>query len=424
MDEAALHLRRGGIVAFPTETVYGLGANASKQAAVESLYQLKQRPSNHPLIIHVSGLSDASSWAKLNPTALQLIGALWPGPLTLILPRRPGIPMHALAKEKTVALRCPSHPIARALLSRFSSLGGKGVAAPSANPYGGLSPTDAKDVEADLQHMMYAHAAKRLRLSDPQLPACFLIDGGEADAGIESTLLDLSTEQPRVLRPGVISREQLESVLGMSIPLVKPSAADPKELRRGGLVKPKASGTQLSHYAPRKPFYVLERPALDDQLDRLREQGLQRIALWGAETDELANTGFEIALGLGVLPKEPPALAQVLYRQLRLMDQSEAQALVLVLPEPAAVLTEEPTWEALIDRLERASYATKHGLLKPQASLAPSAIAAPEVLASPQAFDELDAPQSQATPMPSLTAEDSADATDFDMSFDDFGTDS
>lgn len=105
INEAASHLRRGGIVAFPTETVYGLGANAAKQAAVEALFALKQRPSDHPLIIHVSGLADASSWAKLNPLALRVIGALWPGPLSLILPRRPAIPMHALGAQKTVALR-------------------------------------------------------------------------------------------------------------------------------------------------------------------------------------------------------------------------------------------------------------------------------------------------------------------------------
>ena len=430
LDEAASHLFRGGIVAFPTETVYGLGANASKQAAIASLYDLKQRPVDHPLIIHVAGLSDASSWAKLNPLALKLIGALWPGALTLILPRRPGIPMHALAKEKTVALRCPSHPVARSLLSKFSALGGKGVAAPSANPYGRLSPTHADDVETDLRQMMQAHATRRIRLSDPQLPACWLIEGGESDAGIESTVLDLSTEQPRVLRPGVISREQLESVLGLSIPLVKVSAPDPKEARRASLGKPKASGTHLSHYAPGKPFYVIDQANQSDQLALLHEQGLHRLALWGSESGEFADEGFDVVLNLGALPDGPQAVGQVLYRQLRVMDQSEAQALIMVLPEPLEVLGDNPAWEALVDRLERAVYATKHGLLKPQSQQAASAKAMLEATAQSQSlpiagageFDDFATDAKAPVASPAMTGDASADAMDFDMSFDDFGS--
>lgn len=404
IDEAAAQLLRGGIVAFPTETVYGLGVNASKQAAVEALFQLKQRPSDHPLIIHVSGLADASCWARLNAQALRLIGALWPGPLSLILPRRAGIPMYALAAQKTVALRCPSHPVARALLSRFSALGGKGVAAPSANPYGKISPTDSSHVEADLQQMMQAFASKRLRLSDPQLPYCCLIDGGESEAGIESTILDLSTDQPRVLRPGAVSREQIESVLGMPVPLEKPQVDPAPQAKRLRGSAPKASGTQLSHYAPNKPLYLVDPATQPEMLEQLQAQGVKQLAVWGIEEDAFPASNFEQLASFGRLPDSAQALAHVLYRTLRAMDQSDAQALLIALAAPAEVLSQDQAWEAVLDRLERATFATKAGLLKPQTGTKADPAAA---------LQDTSADALQDT---------SADAMDFDMSFDDLGT--
>ena len=430
INEAASHLRRGGIVAFPTETVYGLGANAAKQAAVEALFALKQRPSDHPLIIHVSGLADASSWAKLNPLALRVIGALWPGPLSLILPRRPAIPMHALGAQKTVALRCPSHPVARALLSQFSAIGGKGVAAPSANPYGKLSPTDPDHVESDMRRMMYAHASRRLRLSDPKLPDCWMIDGGSSDAGIESTVLDLSTDEPRVLRPGVISREQLEAVLGMPIPLMKPQAIEAKTQKRSNLLLPKASGTLLSHYAPNKPLYVLDQSLLAPKLAELHQQGFRRLALWGVEAQSLDAYEFEISLGLGAVPDSPESMAQLLYRQLRSMDESEAEALIVVLPSPIDMLSDDKGWEAVIDRIERASYATKHGLINPKAVAKSDpvghdmALPADSDMMFEQFEQPLQSPQQtpqQSAPQQMLPAQEAADDLDFDMSFDDLG---
>jgi L-threonylcarbamoyladenylate synthase len=413
IDEAASHLRRGGIVAFPTETVYGLGANASKQAAIEALFALKQRPSQHPLIIHVSGLADASSWAKLNPLALSLIGALWPGPLSIILPRRPGIPMHALAAQKTVALRCPAHPVARALLSRFSALGGKGVAAPSANPFGKLSPTDADHVEADMRHMMQAHAARRLRLSDPKLPDCWLIDGGVSEAGIESTVLDLSTDEPRVLRPGVISREQLQAILGRPVPLIKPEAVASDARKGARLSLPKASGTLLSHYAPHKPLYVLDADSMAAKLEALREQGLKQLALWGMDEQLVRDQGFEVALSLGALPDSPEAIAQVLYRQLRALDESEGHALLVLLPSSMEALALEKSWEAVLDRIERASFATKHGLVNPLVNAPkPPAVGHEATRSSTVEIGPSE---------PGQPSEAAADALDFDMSFDDFG---
>jgi len=442
IHEAASHLRRGGIVAFPTETVYGLGANAAKQAAVEALFALKQRPSDHPLIIHVSGLADASSWAKLNPLALRVIGALWPGPLSLVLPRRPAIPMHALAAQKTVALRCPSHPVARALLSQFSAIGGKGVAAPSANPYGKLSPTDPDHVESDMRRMMHAHASRRLRLSDPKLPDCWMIDGGPSDAGIESTVLDLSTDEPRVLRPGVISREQLESILGMPIPLIKPQAIEPKAQKRSTLLLPKSSGTLLSHYAPNKPLYVLDESLLAAKLAELHEQGCRRLALWGVEEKSIGDYEFEISLDLGALPDAPELIAQLLYRQLRSMDESAAEALIVVLPSPIDMLSNDKAWEAVIDRIERASYATKHGLISPKAVAKSDPVGHDMALPadSDMMFDAFEQPQQfeqtqhfehapktprqspqQSPPQQPSPGEDATDDLDFDMSFDDLG---
>jgi L-threonylcarbamoyladenylate synthase len=392
IDEAAAHLRRGGIVAFPTETVYGLGANAARQVAIEALYRLKQRPADHPLIVHVAGVADASSWARLNPAALSLIGALWPGPLTLVLPRRADSPAYACAGQKTIALRCPSHPVARALLNRFSALGGKGVAAPSANPYGRISPTDADQVEEDLQAMMQAHALGRKRLHDPQIPDCWLIDGGACEAGIESTVLDLSTEQARVLRPGAIPRQQIEALLGREVPWVR--AADqgpPAKGRRdeggsrttGNSIRtnlsgrvgatqelPRVSGTHLAHYAPRKPLVLADANSLAAKLGELAGLGVASVAMWGGVDDVEGGEGPSGTLGLGdnrdslvsndgnkglgdrktrhsdrgldhahrlqihqhPMPGSVQEVAHQLYRQLRQMDHSEAQVLLVVLP--------------------------------------------------------------------------------------------
>lgn|GEM_PF-50043 len=503
IDEAAVHLRRGGIVAFPTETVYGLGANAARQPAIDALYRLKQRPADHPLIVHVAGVADASSWARLNPTALSLIGALWPGPLTLVLPRRPDSPAYACAGQKTIALRCPSHPVARALLNRFSALGGKGVAAPSANPYGRISPTDADQVEEDLQAMMQAHALGRKRLQDPQIPDCWLIDGGACEAGIESTVLDLSTGQARVLRPGAIPRQQIEALLGMEIPWVRVADQDPLANGRrdargpratGGSIRtgmsgragasqelPRVSGTHLAHYAPRKPLVLTAAGDLAAKLGELAGQGVASVALWGGVDDAgglCSDGGLEHANGLQIhqhpMPGSVQEVARQLYRQLRRMDQSEAQALLVVLPglamapakgaiegrlggqvdataqsaldldgspakaaeapnlaaTPQTAATLPDAWEAVLDRLQRAAYATSVGLVKlgsPEvADAAAGATSAPRSMRDPAslsggAFGSASTGSGFDTSDSGGFPASSADAMDFDVSFDDLG---
>jgi hypothetical protein len=273
-----------------------------------------------------------------------------------------------------------------------------------------------------------------------------MIDGGPSDAGIESTVLDLSTDEPRVLRPGVISREQLESILGMQIPLIKPETIEAKARKRANLVRPKASGTLLSHYAPNKPLYVLDESLLAAKLAELHEQGCRRLALWGVEEKSIGDYEFEISLGLGALPNSPELIAQLLYRQLRSMDESAAEALIVVLPSPIDMLSNDKAWEAVIDRIERASYATKHGLISPKAVAKSDPVgrdmALPadsdmmfEAFEQPQQFEQTQefehashtprqSPQQSPRQSPTQQpppSQDAADDLDFDMSFDDLG---
>ncbi|HEY5632679.1 MAG TPA: L-threonylcarbamoyladenylate synthase, partial [Burkholderiaceae bacterium] len=173
--DAAKRLAAGGLVAFPTETVYGLGADATSAQAVAEVYRTKGRPAGHPLIVHVLDEAQARWWAELGRDAKRLIDAFWPGPLTLIVPRRPGAPAFACGDEPTIGLRSPAHPVARALLEAFTALGGHGIAAPSANRFGRVSPTEAAHVRADL-------GEARL----------LILDGGPCEVGLESTIVDLS----------------------------------------------------------------------------------------------------------------------------------------------------------------------------------------------------------------------------------------
>jgi len=449
IDEAALHLRRGGLVAFPTETVYGLGANAARQGAIDALYRLKQRPVDHPLIVHVAGVADASSWARLNPVALGLIGALWPGPLTLVLPRRLDSPGYACAGQKTIALRCPSHPVARALLRRFSALGGKGVAAPSANPYGRISPTDADQVEEDLKGMMELHARGRKRLDDPQIPDCWLLDGGACDAGIESTVLDVSSGEARVLRPGAIPRQQIEALLGREVPWVRSSGASPAARGARGTELPKVSGTHLAHYAPRKPLILTAGEGLAAKLAELAAQGVASVAVWGgdqgpggAEPQPASAGAPGLVLEQHAMPASVQEVGSALYRQLRQMDQSQAQVLLVVLPAglAAQAMSEQDSaspdladvatnagdagnagnevqaWEAVLDRLQRAAYATAAGLVKVDTPQSKESKAGQPASTPVRLPAEKAAPSSQDAFPASAT-----DDLDFDMSFDDLG---
>jgi L-threonylcarbamoyladenylate synthase len=318
---AARKLEEGGLVAFPTETVYGLGADAESPAAVARIYVAKGRPSDHPVIVHLAPDADIGYWAAAIPEeAHRLIHAFWPGPLTLILKRAAQIPDAVSGGQDTIGLRCPSHPVARALLETFK--GGKGgVAAPSANKFGHVSPTTAQHVRDEFAE------------GPDHLVDCIL-DGGPSEVGIESTILDLSrmdSHGPVLLRPGQLSAARIAEVIGMA-PLMPDAAA------------PRASGTLEAHYAPGTPVALIERERLPGILLQLSSLG-RRVALirraGPPESDILAQVE---------LPATPDGYAHGLYAALRAMDTVNAD-LILIESPPW-----DNEWHGINDRLRRAAH--------------------------------------------------------------------
>ena len=302
---AARILRSGGLVAFPTETVYGLGADASSASAMAKLYAVKRRPADHPVIVHFASTDAAFGWASEVPeSARKLAKAFWPGPLTLVLKRSQKAQDFVTGGQDTVGLRFPSHPVARELLQLF----GRGVAAPSANRFGRISPTTAAHVRADLG-------------ADVDL----VLEGGPTEVGIESTILDLSGAGPVLLRPGRISRQELEQVVGS--PVLEKSAGSPRH--SGGLER---------HYAPRTPARLVPAYDLDREIARLKE----KVAVLAfSRPDERVDYWLR-------MPRDPRAYAQRLYAALRELD-SAACAEILIEAPP-----ETPEWAAIGDRLKRA----------------------------------------------------------------------
>ena len=230
---AVLLLRAGELVAFPTETVYGLGADAGSQDAVRAIFMAKGRPADHPVIVHLANNAQVSLWAREIPVdAQRLADAFWPGPLTLILPRATGVSDTVTGGQDRVGLRRPSHPVARALLDAYAAAGVTGVAAPSANRFGRISPTTAQHVGDDLGTSV-----------------ALILDGGACDVGIESTIVAFGDGEPMLLRPGGVSAAEIARVLGRL-----PRAPDAHA--------PRASGTLATHYAPRTPARILPAAAL------------------------------------------------------------------------------------------------------------------------------------------------------------------
>lgn len=326
LADAAARLAAGGLVAFPTETVYGLGADAENPAAVARIYAAKGRPSGHPIIVHVAPEADLAYWAgSVPPEARALIQAFWPGPLTLILPRAPHIPDAVSGGQDSIGLRCPSHPVAQALLRRFASLkpGGQGgVAAPSANKFGQVSPTHAAHVRGEFP-----------ALGPDEL---LVLEGGPSQVGIESTIVDVSRIAqgvgPVLLRPGHITAAQIAAVLG-------------KEPARPDAAAPRASGTLKAHYAPRTPLRVMSRQ------DILREAGVPgqgRIAVVAFEAP-----GRPLAEGVDWIAGavDPAAYARELYALLRHLDEQAYAGIVLEQPPVS------PDWQAVNDRIGRAAAA-------------------------------------------------------------------
>lgn len=316
---AARLLEAGKLVGLPTETVYGLAADAGNADAVAAIFAAKGRPSNHPVIVHVARDADLSRWAAdVPPEAEKLIAAFWPGPLTLILKRAPQVPAAVTGGQDSVGLRCPAHPVAQALLKEFRQ-GQGGLAAPSANRFGRVSPTTA-------QHVIDEFGAPG------EGPLAAVLDGGQCDVGIESTIVDLTrldTIGPALLRPGQISAEQIARVLGVS-PASPDSAA------------PRVSGSLESHYAPVTPVVLVDGIELRALAQRLKAAGKAVVAMRHS-----ADAGGLFSLSL---PADPEGYAHALYAGLRELDGKGA-AFILVERPPAG-----DDWQGVNDRLRRAAF--------------------------------------------------------------------
>ena len=311
---AAAVLRAGGLVAMPTETVYGLAADARNDAAIRAVFAAKGRPADHPVIVHIPDAAAMASWAEEVPAAAELLAAaFWPGPLTLVLKRGPAVSDLITGGQDTVGLRCPSHPWAQALLRAF----GGGVAAPSANRFGRISPTAARHVIEDLG-------------LKPDGAVDMVLDGGACPVGIESTIVDLSGPTPRLLRPGAVTRRQLEAVLGVPVGNSDASA-------------PRASGGLEKHYAPRTPLDLVPAGEVAASVAAAAPQAVAVLA-----PDWAVRGAPNLRLHL-LAADHPSDCARTLYEDLRQLDASGAARLIVSEP-PAG-----PEWDAVRDRLKRAS---------------------------------------------------------------------
>lgn len=317
IERAAESLRTGGVVAFPTETVYGLGADARNEDAVRRVFSIKGRPADHPLIVHLAGSTQAGEWAaEISGTARRLMARFWPGPLTLVLPARDNVPRAVTGGQDSVALRAPNHPMALALLRAF----GGGLAAPSANRFGAVSPTEAQHVRAALGDSVDQ-----------------VLDGGPCSYGLESTIVSLLDGYPQILRPGALPLAALRDVLGENgFELVNQIARAP----------PRVPGALAAHYAPATPLEIHSIETLAIQSDALLAQGLRVAVL-------RRNPGLRgkptLLLPQFLLPDEPEAYARGLYSRLHELDHFAFDRLLVEAPPI------DEAWWAVNDRLARAA---------------------------------------------------------------------
>lgn len=321
INQAARTVQSGELVAFPTETVYGLGADASSDAAVAKIFAAKGRPADHPLIVHIADAAQVMDYASsLPPFADRLIKAFWPGPLTVILPRRPGVAAAAAGGQDSIGLRCPAHPVAQALLQACLQRQPPiwGLAAPSANKFGRISPTTA------------AHVASEFGAD------LLVLDGGACAVGIESTIIDCTRGVPVLLRPGAITRDDIARVCGQR-PLSK------EELSAH---TPRASGTLLAHYAPNAKVRLMGTEQLRSALQLL---GREAPALAVYHRSPLTRPAPGIALR--AMPHNALAAAQQLFSDLRDLDALGVPLIWVEAPPESA------DWEGVRDRLERAAAA-------------------------------------------------------------------
>ena len=327
IEAAAQRLAQGSLVGMPTETVYGLAADAGNASAVHRIFEAKGRPSDHPLIVHIAAATagDAGGWrtavapfaSEVPDFALALMERFWPGPLTLILPRRPEVAAVAAGGQSSVGLRCPAHPAAQALLVAARSMGVLGVAAPSANRFGRVSPTTA------------AHVAEEFAaLGEGDL---LILDGGACPVGIESTIVDASRGAPVLLRPGMLLPEQLEAVCG-------------QPLRERDAQAPKASGTLASHYAPRATVRLMTAQQLQAGLDVLGKDA-RNIAVYASRGVRVMSNAVPVRR----MPADAADCAQELFAVLRELDATGVKLIWVETPP------DTPAWDGVRDRLQRAA---------------------------------------------------------------------
>ncbi len=341
IQQAAQRLQQGGLVAFSTETVYGLGARADDDAAVAHIFASKGRPSSHPLIVHVADAHAAEVFAEqLSPSAQKLIQAFWPGALTVVVTRRAGIAQAAAGRQDTIALRCPAHPVAQQLLQAAQTIGIPGIAAPSANRFGRISPTLAAHVQGEFGAEL------------------MVLDGGACALGIESAIVDVSRIHPVLLRPGVLTRAQIEAVLG-------------EHLQEPDEHAPRASGTLTAHYAPRARLRLMPTAMLQTAVEMLampHEKTPGRSQVFSSPSGGLAQSdrvggalttvavysrsllpGALYGLRHKLMPTDAVAAAHGLFAALRELD-ADGVALIWVEQPP-----ETPEWAGVLDRLRRAA---------------------------------------------------------------------
>ncbi|MCZ2103798.1 MAG: threonylcarbamoyl-AMP synthase [Burkholderiales bacterium] len=321
VQAAVATLAAGGLIGLPTETVYGLAAHADDDAAVAAIFTTKGRPANHPLIVHVAGHAQVAHYARAVPGfAERLMAAFWPGPLTLILPRREGAARAATGGQASVGLRCPSHPVAQQVLAACAAHEPPmlGLAAPSANRFGRVSPTTAQHVRGEFGD------------------ALLVLDGGACSVGIESTIVDCTRGQPVLLRPGVLTRDALARACGQRVLLKEELPA----------LEPRASGTLLMHYAPNAPVRLMDASQL--------QAGLTILGADAAHIAVYARTPLRAVSArvlLRRMPDDAAAAAHELFAQLRAFDGAGAR-LIWVETPPA-----DPAWDGVRDRLQRAAAA-------------------------------------------------------------------
>ena len=325
---AAQALQRGDLIGLPTETVYGLAADACNAQAVGKIFSTKGRPSDHPLIVHVTDIESAQRFASEIPDfAKRLINALWPGPLTLILPRIQDVATAAAGGQNSVGIRCPSHPVARHILLAAQAFDVWGLAAPSANKFGRVSPTTAAHVQEEFGD------------------ALLIVDGDACDVGIESAIVDCTRGQPVLLRPGVLTLEQLSLACGEQV-------LQPGDQLSPTNSAPKASGTLAAHYAPVAKLFLMDKQDIEQKLAQRKD--VFPLAIWSRSDLQVpmqAHSDKKVALHWQQMPSDPAQCAHALFAQLRAFDTFGVGQIWVETPPL------DSAWEGVHDRLRRAETA-------------------------------------------------------------------